>query len=102
MLAFSATKLESPSEGETPEAGPPPWLVFRHLPIPTFPGQSLFWSETPLFQMVVSAIDGRRTLGDIARLVEERAPRAELSASQMRAAVRQCLAEVHPGCPREE
>ena len=102
VLAFSATKLETLSDGGSPEDGPPPWLVFRHLPIPTFPGQSLFWSETPLFQMVVSVIDGSRTLDDIARLVAARAPRSELSKSQMRVAVRQCLAEVHPECRREE
>jgi uncharacterized protein YbaR (Trm112 family) len=101
VLSFSATKLESPSDGKSPEDGPPPWLIFPHLPIPTFPGQSLFWSETPLFQMVVSVIDGRRTLDDIARLVAERAPRSELSKSQTRVAVRQCLAEVHPECRRD-
>ena len=112
VLAFSATKLETPSDGRSPEDsgspedssspedGPPHWLIFPHLPIPTFPGQSLFWSETPLFQMVVSVIDGRRTLDDIARLVAERAPRSELTKSQMRVAVRQCLAEVHPECRR--
>lgn len=101
VLTFSATKLETPSDGGSSEDSLPPWLIFRHLPIPTFPGQSLFWSETPVFQMVVSSIDGRRTLDDVAQLVSEGARRSELSMSQIRSAVRQCLAEVHPECRRE-
>lgn len=81
VLKFSATKLETPSDGESSEDSLPPWLIFRHLPIPTFPGQSLFWSETPVFQMVVSSIDGRRTLDVVVQLVSEGARRSELSMS---------------------
>lgn len=95
VLAFAATKLEAPSI-EVPEDGPPAWLIFHHLPIPTFPGQSAFWSETPALEGVVSSIDGNRTLDDIARLVAERMGRSDLSMSQIRGAVRQCLVEVHP------
>jgi hypothetical protein len=45
---------------------------------------------------VVSSIDGRRTLDDIALLVAERAGQPDISMSQVRTAVRQCLQEVHP------
>ncbi|MBI4521344.1 MAG: class I SAM-dependent methyltransferase [Gemmatimonadetes bacterium] len=105
VLAFSATRLEAPPDpphADSSEDGPPSWLVFGHLPIPTFPGQSVFWSAVPVFQMVVSTIDGRRTLDDVARLVAERARRSGLSMSQIRSAVRQCLAEVHPECRKRE
>ena len=95
MLAFAATKLEAPSV-EVPRDGPPAWLIFHHLPIPTFPGQSAFWSKTPALEGVVSSIDGNRTIDDIARLVAERMGRSDLSMSQIRDAVRQCLVEVHP------
>ena len=96
VLAFSATRLEAPAKGARPDAGPPPWLVFRHLPIPKFEGQALFWSEASMIRMVVSSIDGRRTLDDIARRVAERADQPDISMSQVRTAVRQCLQRVHP------
>lgn len=100
VLAFTATRLETPATGH-PHVGPPPWLVFRHLPIPTFEGQTLFWSEASMIRMVVSSIDGRRTLDDIARLVAERADQPEISMSQVRIAVRQCLQGVHPACAHD-
>ncbi len=98
VLAFSATRLEAPETGSRADTGPPPWLVFRHLPIPTFEGQALFWSEASMIRMVVSSIDGRRTLDDIARRVAERADQPDISMSQVRTAVRQCLQRVHPDC----
>lgn len=101
LLAFSATRLEAPAKGSRPDDGPPPWLVFRHLPIPTFEGQALFWSEASMIRMVVSSIDGRRTLDDIARRVAERADQPDISMSQVRTAVRQCLQVVHPACIRD-
>ncbi len=101
VLAFSATKLDAPQEESESRGGPPAWLVFRHLPIPTFDGQGLFWSEASTIRMVVSSIDGRRTLDDIARLVAERAGQPDISMSQVRTAVRQCLQQVHPGCRPE-
>lgn len=101
VLAFSATKLDAPQEESESRGGPPAWLVFRHLPIPTFDGQALFWSEASTIRMVVSSIDGRRTLDDIARLVAERAGQPDISMSQVRTAVRQCLQQVHPGCRPE-
>ena len=98
VLAFSATQLEAPAQGSHPHTDPPSWLVFRHLPIPTFEGQALFWSEASMIRMVVSSIDGRRTLDDIARLVAERADQPDISMSQVRTAVRQCIQGVHPVC----
>ena len=101
VLAFSATRLEAPAEGSRPDDGPPPWLVFRHLPIPAFEGQALFWSEASMIRMVVSSINGLRTLDDIARLVAERADQPDIPMSQVRTAVRQCLQVVHPACARD-
>ena len=98
VLAFSATKLMSDEPGLWQETDPPPWLLFRHLPIPTFEGQALFWSEASMVRMVVSSIDGRQTLDDIAVLVAERARQPDITLSQVRTAVRQCLQQVHPAC----
>ena len=100
VLAFSATRLEAPRAGSRPDGGPPPWLVFRHLPIPEFEGQELFWSEASMIRLVVSSIDGRRTLDDIARVVARRADQPDITMSQVRTAVRQCLQGVHPACFR--
>ncbi len=101
VLAFSATKAESGEPGTRRRDGPPPWLLFRHLPIPTFAGQELFWSEASMVRMVVSSIDGRRTLDDIAVMVADRARQPDISMSQVRTAVRQCLQQVHPECAPE-
>jgi len=91
ILAFAATKAG---------AGSSEWLLFRHLPIPTFAGQSMFSSDDPAIQMVVSAIDGQRTLDDIAKIIAAQAAETGLTMSQFREIVRRCLAEVHPGCAR--
>ena len=91
ILAFAATKTEAKSDA---------WLLFRHLPIPSFAGQETFSSDDPAIQMVVSAIDGRRTLDDIAKLIAAQASETGLTMSQFREIVRRCLAEVHPGCGR--
>jgi SAM-dependent methyltransferase len=101
VLAFAATKVARPSGAEVGE-GPPDWLIFRHVPIPTFEGQPVFWSEEPVVQTVVSAIDGTRTLDDITRIVARQASRSGLSMSQLRQAVRQCLAGLHPACRTSE
>lgn len=99
VLAFSATKLVSNEPGTgLRNDDPPPWLLFRHLPIPTFEGQALFWSEASMVRMVVSSIDGRTTLDDIAVMVAERARQPDISMSQVRTAVRECLQNVHPAC----
>jgi SAM-dependent methyltransferase len=96
ILAFAATKIEAVSEDK-----PAAWLLFRHLPIPTFAAQSMFSSNDPAIQMVVPAIDGRRTLDDIAKLVAAQASETGLTMSQFREIVRRCLAEFHPGCARK-
>ncbi len=98
VLAFAAGRLDEPSIKSRSGDGPPAWLIFRHLPIPTFEGQSVFWSKASLVQMVVSSIDGHRTLDDLASLVAHEPLAAGLSMTQIRGAVRRCLADVHPGC----
>ena len=99
VLAFAATKTDAGSD-ESRGTKPPAWLLFRHLPIPTFSGQSMFSSDDPAIEMVVSAMDGRRTLDDIARLIAAQASETGLTMSQFREIVRRCLAEAHPACAR--
>ena len=101
VLAYSATKSVSNEPGMCQHDDPPPWLLFRHLPVPTFDGQALFWSEASMVRMVVSSIDGRRTLDDIAVMVAERARQPDITMNQVRTAVRQCLQQVHPACRPE-
>jgi SAM-dependent methyltransferase len=95
VLAFAATKLdEMPPSGEAI----PSWLLFRHIPIPVFPGQSMFSTEDPAEHVVVSAIDGLRTLDDIASILSRKAGDSGLSMDQFREIVRRCLVEIHPDC----
>jgi len=105
VLSFAATRHHGEGGGaaraDAPEAepgAPPAWLVFPHLPIPTFPGQESFRAESPAMQMVVAAIDGRRTVDDIARHLARQARRPDVTLVEIRGAVRQFLAEVHPAC----
>ncbi len=94
VLAFSA----NPVSGTTDTELPPAWLLFRHLPIPVFPGLSMFVSDDPAEQMVASAIDGRHTLDDIAAIIASKAGDTGLTMTQFRKIVRRCLMDIHPGC----
>jgi SAM-dependent methyltransferase len=94
VMTFAARKLDGAIR---PVANTPPaWLLFRHMAVPMFAGQSLVWSRDSLAQTVISSIDGQRTLDDIAHVVATGMRSSNLSRSQIREAVRQCLAEVHP------
>jgi SAM-dependent methyltransferase len=96
VLAFSATKLDG--ETEDIHGRPPAWLLFRHIPVPMFEGQSVFWTEDPAEQIVLSAIDGRNTLDDIASILASNAGDAGLTMDQFREIVRRCLVDIHPHC----
>jgi SAM-dependent methyltransferase len=98
VLAFSATKLEGPIEAPSHSEGePPPWLLFTHLPVPTFPGQSSVAAPRGS-ELVLSAIDGRRTQDDIARRIAQHVDASyDVTLGEIRDAVRRCLADVHPG-----
>jgi hypothetical protein len=98
VLAFSAEKSHRPPEAPGPTGGPPAWLLFRHLPVPTFEGQTTLRQGPALFRLVVSSIDGVRTLDDLARIVAEHSRSSGFSMGQIRQAVRQCLVQVHPEC----
>jgi SAM-dependent methyltransferase len=98
VLVFAATKLKNSLNGRTD--GPPPWLLFGHVPIPTFPNPSAFRTEDPAEMMVLEAIDGNRTLDDIAGILASHAGETGLTRDQFREIVRQCLLVVHPGTKR--
>lgn len=97
VMTFAALKLDTDAMTDAAD-GPPDWLLFRHRPIPVFPGQSLLYSRDPLAQIVTAAIDGRRSLDDVTRIVASRMDASNLSIAQIHEAVRRCLAEVHPAC----
>ena len=94
VLAFSATRLDTPTPEGIPDGDPPAWLIFHHLPIPTLSNESLSLPRTPLSEIVVPAIDGTRTLNDLAALVATEAGESGLSMTQIRSVVRRCLAEL--------
>jgi SAM-dependent methyltransferase len=100
VLAFCATRLETKDAGPELEGGPPPWLIFNHIPVPTFPGQRVATGPRG-YELVLSAIDGKRTVNDIAKRIQRQAQGADATLSEIRAAVRGCLMEVHPACTRE-
>ena len=76
--------------------GPPAWLMFNHLSIPMFDGQSSAAGNDPIRQAVVGAIDGTRTLADLAAIVASRTGRTDVPLPEIRDAVRRYLAEIHP------
>lgn len=94
VVSFSATKLDAVPDDRA-DLPPPSWVLFRHVPIRPFPGQALFWDQDSFNRLVVSLIDGRRTLDDIAAHVASQTARQDVSRSQIRAAVRQSLLRVH-------
>src|SRR5262249_11974371 len=81
VLTFAATRPGTRSDTKT-AASPPAWLLFTHIPVPTFPGQSLFQTEDPAEQIVLSAIDGRNTLDDIASVLASNAGDSGLTTDQ--------------------
>jgi SAM-dependent methyltransferase len=95
VLSFSARKLAT-SGGTAGTDGPPPWLLFRHIPVPVFDGLSAFQTEDPAEQIVADAIDGKNTLDDIASTLASSAGETSLSMDQFREIVRRCLAVIHP------
>jgi SAM-dependent methyltransferase len=94
VLAFAATRLASgPPRAET---GPAAWLIFPHLPVPTFPDQSMAGAAQHGYQLVIDALDGQRTIDGIAREIARKVGDPGVSHREIRAAVRKCLAEIHP------
>jgi len=97
VLSFSATK----SELHNAQAETRAWLLFRHVPVPVFPGLPRFRTEDPAEQIVAAAIDGVRTLDDIALILATNAGDAGLTMDQFREIVRRCLAEIAQRCGME-
>ncbi len=98
VLAFGATRLERPPESELTAGSCPSWLLFTHIPVPAFPGQSTFQTEDPAEHIVLSAIDGRNTLDDIAAILISNAGDSGITLDQFREIARRCLMAIHPDC----
>jgi hypothetical protein len=104
VLAFAATKRDAGLQDSPPSASSavsvgderPAWLLFHHLPIPRFTGQPPASADDPVRDAVLSAIDGNRTVADLADIVRWHTGRTDVSVGQMRDAVRRYLAEIHP------
>jgi hypothetical protein len=94
VVAFCAVK-----DGDDPQRGalnsPPSWILFGHIPIPTFDHVPLAPSD-PLSRLVLDAIDGSRTLDGVTEIVAGRVGGSGFSRGHLREAVRRCLADLHP------
>lgn len=89
-LAFSAVAGPRPA----PDAfDPPNFLVFPDVPIPDFPGRASFDHPSAALRAIVEAIDGQRSITDVATLVGER---VGVKGPALKDAVRHCLLETHP------
>ncbi|HZF30232.1 MAG TPA: methyltransferase domain-containing protein [Gammaproteobacteria bacterium] len=91
VLSFSARKIAScPRSAETPYL--PPWLLESERPIPDL-DELVVASATHLLKAtVLAAIDGRRSIDDIASLI---AKRYGLQKSEAKGAVERILIEIH-------
>jgi uncharacterized protein YbaR (Trm112 family) len=70
VFAFAARKpATAPAQ---PEVDPPVWLLFSHLPVPRFGGLDTYRPDNAVVATIVAAIDGQRTLRDLAKLVVEK------------------------------
>jgi uncharacterized protein YbaR (Trm112 family) len=93
VLTFAAIKqAQAPAD----RGGPPAWLLFPHLPVPTFAGQSRPSTRDPVVETVVGAIDGRRSIDDLGRVLASKLSGPAPEATDMREALRRVLLEVHP------
>ena len=95
VVAFCALK-----DGDDPQRGvlksPPSWILFGHIPIPTFDRVPPLAPGDPLSPLILDAIDGHRTLNDITDHVAARLAGSGFSRRQLREAIRQCVADFHP------
>jgi uncharacterized protein YbaR (Trm112 family) len=95
-LAFQAVKEDVPAESEDV----PSWIILAFLPVPTFAGHAEFSHANPLIASILRSLDGRRSIDDIASHLRPEVMRAGLDPSDLREAIRHCLAAFHPGCRR--
>jgi uncharacterized protein YbaR (Trm112 family) len=93
-IAFSARAVDPPADAKDP----PSFIVLPHLPVPDFPGRSLFVHESAALRAVVELIDGKRSINDIARAITER---AGTNPAAIKDTIRFCLLETHPACRPE-
>ena len=95
MVAFCAVK-----DGDDPQRGalhsPPSWILFGHIPIPTFDRVPPLAPSDPLGRLVLDAIDGSRTLDGVTEIVAGQVGDSGFSRRHLREAVRRCLADLHP------
>jgi SAM-dependent methyltransferase len=95
VLSFGSRKLDISLRDR--REFPPAWLIFGHVPIPALPPREEFHATDPAELMVLEAINGRRTLDDIASVLASHAGETGLTRDQFREIVRRCLLVIHPG-----
>jgi hypothetical protein len=94
LMAFEAVKGTPPAESE----GTPSWLILPFLPVPAFPGHETFLHDNALVTAIVRALDGKRSIDDLALALTPQVEQAGLDARDLREAIRHSLAAFHPAC----
>jgi uncharacterized protein YbaR (Trm112 family) len=94
LMAFEALKGTPPQDREAP----PSWLILPFLPVPTFPGHETFLHDNALVTAIVRALDGRRSIDDLALALTPQVSQAGFDPRELREAIRHCLAAFHPAC----
>ena len=85
VINFSARRTD-PGTAPAPAGSPPPWLMLPHLPIPRFAGLDGYKPDHPMLVYLVGAIDGQRTLQDLARkMIDEHGARPDAALTGVRA-----------------
>lgn len=89
VLTFVATRVEAPQKVAVAEA--PSWLDDPREPVPRFEGLARYVAPHPLFAAVIAAIDGQRSIADIAQLLIEN---NGVPAAAAQGGVQACLREI--------
>jgi hypothetical protein len=86
VFTFAARREELPvATGELGDE-PPYWLMLPHLPVPRFAGLGSYKPEHPMLGYLVSIIDGRRSLRDLAdKFIAEHGARPDAALEGTRA-----------------
>jgi hypothetical protein len=66
--------------------------------VPVFPGHELFIHDNALITAIVRALDGRRSIDELARALTLQVSQAGFDPSDLREAIRHSLAAFHPAC----
>jgi hypothetical protein len=89
VLTFVATRVDVPRKASGAES--PSWLDDPREPVPRFDGLARYVAPHPMFAAVIAAIDGQRSIADIAQLL---IAKNGVPAAAAQGGVQACLREI--------